>query len=384
MSDKSHAKLGASGAHRWLECAGSISLEEHFPEERTSPHAAHGTAAHELGEKCLREDTDTAHYKGDEIEADGQVFPVNDEMVDAVQQYVDYVRDQKGELLIEKRVDFSPWVPEGFGTADAVILNDGTATIVDLKYGKGVRVDAEQNPQAMCYALGALHEYSFLYEIRTFRLVIVQPRLDHISEWDISRDDLMAWATETLQPAAALALSPNPTFSPGDGQCRFCRAKGACRAYADYAISIASEGFSGVGDAIAPSNPDLLENAEIGTLLPQLDMLSKWVEAVKERALSELLSGGDIPDHKLVAGRSLRKWRDEGAAEEALRKKLKVADAFVKKLISPAQAEKKLGKSSKILSDHCIKPEGKPTIAPMSDTRPALEINSAEGFLEAA
>lgn len=385
MSDKLHAKLSASGAHRWIGCPASVSMEAQFPEgDKASPFAAEGTAAHDLAETCLRLGKNAKEYIGHTFEADGLSFVVDDDMAEAVQLYVDYVRDLPGKLLIEQRVDFSPWVAGGFGTADAIVLNDGVATVADLKFGRGVKVDADENPQAMSYALGALNEYDFLFDVHTFRLAIVQPRLDHVSEWEISRDDLLAWADDLLKPAAELALSDEPPMHPGEKQCRFCRAKGACRALAEFNIQVATEGFSVVGDPIKTTDPKVLSSEEIAELMPSLDMLANWVKAVEAHALAELEIGRDIPGYKLVAGRSLRKWADENDAEAALRKKLKVADVYTKKLISPAQAEKKLGKGNRIVAEHCIKPQGKPAIAPISDKRPALEIDPTEGFKEVA
>ena len=357
-----------------------------FPRAAAARFAAEGTAAHELAERCLRQGANASDYRGEALTADGFAFDVTNEMVDAVQLYLDYVRDQPGRLLIEQQVDFSPWVPGGFGTADAVVLNEDVATIVDLKYGRGVKVEADNNPQAMCYALGAAYAYSFLFDIPTFRLVIVQPRLDHISAWEITTSDLLTWAEDVLKPAVEAALSEAPAFHPGEVQCRFCRAKGTCRALAKHSLAIASDGFEALGDPVKPTDLKQLSNGEIAALLPHLDLVADWIKAVEAIALSQLERGATVPGYKLVAGRSLRKWADEAEAEAALRAlpKLKVADIFTKKLISPAQAEKKLGKTHKLLAEHVVKPAGRPTLAPVSDTRPALEIDPTAGFDAAA
>lgn len=374
-----HAKLSASGAHRWMHCPASIRLEADFP-DKFSPHAAEGTAAHELAGQCLKGVVNADTYLNDNVAG----FDVGQEMVDAVQIYIDYVRlcrsASGGELLIEQRVDFSPWVPGGFGTADAVILGDGIATVVDLKYGKGVRVDAPYNPQAMLYALGTLNDHGYLYDIDAVRVAIVQPRLDHIDEWTVDTAELLAWAEAELQPAAAKALSPEAAPNPGEDACRFCRAKGACTALAEHNLSLVAEGFDNIADCPPPTQADLMADDMLGQVLPHLSSISKWIDAVRAEATSRLKGGGSVPGYKLVQGRSQRRWGNEEVAAGALRKKLKVADIYPKKLISPAQAEKLLGKGNKIIEAHTIQPEGSPTLVPESDKRPAVDMDPAAGF----
>ncbi len=383
MPALAHAKLGPSGAHRWTVCAASVAMEAEMPEGKSdSPHIIEGNTAHALAEMALANDQNADAYLGTRFNDD--LIHVDQEMAEYVQEYLDYVRGLGGKLLVEQRVDLTRWVPEGFGTADAVVFHEGTLHVVDLKYGKGVPVNAERNPQAMCYALGALNEYDFLFDIQTVCLVVHQPRLDSVSEWEISRDDLLAWGDDDLKPAAELALSDDAPFNPGEKQCRWCAAKPVCRALAEHNLAVASEGFSVVGDPIDPKDPNKLDNDEIASLLPNLDTLADWIKAVEAYALSQLERGEAVPGYKLVQGRSLRKWADEADAEAALRKKLKVADIFTKKLISPAQAEKKLGKAKTNIADLIVKPDGKPAIAPVSDKRPALEIDPTEGFSEVA
>lgn len=372
-----HAKLSASGAHRWMNCPASANLEARMPDEG-SIYAAEGTAAHVLAERCLRTGVDADRHFGETIDG----FDVNDEMVGAVQTYLDYVRDLPGTRLIEQRVDFTPWVPGGFGTADAVVLNDNEAVIVDLKYGRGVRIEAEANPQAMLYALGGLHEFDFLFDCEMIRLVVVQPRLDHVSEHLISRDYLESWAKHFLKPAADLALSEDPPYQPGEVQCRFCKAKAVCRALAEYNLKTATEGFGAIGDSLELKDVNRLSNTEIATLLPQLDTLTNWAKAVEAYATTELEGGRDVPGYKLVEGRSVRKWLDEEKAGEALARKLTAKVAWRRLPITITQAEKLLGKGSTIVTKHTTKPPGRPTLAPLSDKRPALETDPTEGFRE--
>lgn len=379
MGEPAHAKLSASGAHRWMACPASVAMEADYPDEGSS-YAAEGTAAHKLAEQCLHEDMDAEAFLGTFVDG----FEVDLEMADAVQQYLNYVRDLPGFRFIEQRVDFSPWVPGGFGTADTVAIDDGTATIVDLKYGKGVRIDAEENPQAMLYGLGALNDFQFVHDIDVLKLVIIQPRLDHISEWEISRDELEIWAGRCVGPAAEVALSDEPEFSPGEKQCRFCKAKATCRALAEFNIRTAADGFTVVGEPIDVKRPDKLSDAEIAALIPQLDTLTTWAKAVEAYALAQLEKGQDVPGYKLVEGRSIRKWGDEDAAGKALSRKLGAKNAFTKKLITITEAEKQLGKKDPLIAKYTVRPPGKPALAPLSDKRPALQIDPTEGFDEVA
>lgn len=374
-----HAKLSPSAAHRWMTCPGSVRLEAGFPDQ-TSDHARAGSTAHALAEMALANGQDAAAYAGARFSDDLDV--IDDEMVVEVQKYLDYVRGLPGHREIETRLDLGQWVPGGFGTADAVVVDGTTAHVVDLKYGKGVRVDAEENAQAMCYGLGALAAFDFLFEIETLRLVIHQPRLDHVSEWDIPAADLLAWANGTLQPAALLALTDGAPLSPGEAQCRWCRAKDHCAARAETALAAAIEGFEDLNDPLGIRDAETIDDATLARLLPLADDAAAFFKALRSRARETLLNGGEVPGYKLVAGRKgARAWGDEDAAGKALQRKLGAKAVYEKRLISPTQAERLLGEDSHILEKHVVQPDGAPTLAPVTDKRPALEIEDpAEGF----
>jgi hypothetical protein len=238
-----HSPLGASSSSRWMGCAGSVAASANYPDQ-PSIFAAYGTAGHHLAENCLNDGSNARSHLGQVITAKGEEFSVDDEMADAVQVYLEYVRGITGALMVEVKVSYSRWVPDGFGTSDSIIFHGDQGYAIDLKMGTGVRVDAEENSQAMIYALGAHQDLGFIHSTKQWKLVIVQPRLDHISEWDISTDDLLDWADNTLRPAAELALSDNPPFNPSEKACQWCRAKLRCRARAEYAMKIAKMEFA--------------------------------------------------------------------------------------------------------------------------------------------
>lgn len=381
-----HAKLSASGSARWMTCPGSIRMEKDIP-DTSSPYADEGSAAHALGELALTRGEACEKFIGQhDPEYPDYIF--TKEMAEHVQVYVDYVNaitTGKAEAFIEQRVDFSDWVPEGFGTSDAIVINDGVMTVVDLKYGQGVRVDAPNNSQAMLYALGALADYGFIYEIDIVEIAIVQPRKDHISEWTIKASDLLEWAENEVKPRALEAVSDNAKLNPAPKACQFCKARDRCRALAEFNLDLISDGFDVIGKPIHLKATESLSNVELGKILPYADQITKWVKAIEAVALEQLEIGETIPGYKLVEGRSTRQWLSEEDAETAMRNaKVKVADMFTKKFISPAQAEKLLGKTHSILSEHVIKNKGKVTLAPESDKRPAIESNVTDGFEDVA
>lgn len=373
---KAHATLSASGSATWLNCPGSVKMQEGIP-RTSSVYAEEGTAAHAFAEDCLRRNVDADQLIGQTYNG----FEATLGMAEYVQEYLDFVRGLQGHLEIEQRVNYSLWTPgyDSFGTADAVILKDGVCYVVDLKYGKGVRVEADVSSQLMLYGLGVLNEFSSLFDIKTVVLTIVQPRLDHVSERTISTADLLAWG-ERVMDAALATTKEADLLVPGDLQCRWCAAKDRCKALAEFNLKQINEGFDSVDEPGERKNINELTPGEISVILKNIDGVTKWAKDLQTYAHQLLETGQDVPDFKLVLGRSLRKWVDEEAAGKALSRKLSKKEAFTEKVISPAQAEKLLGKDSLIIKKHAFKPEGKPTIAPLSDKRPAIETNIAEGF----
>lgn len=358
-----HAKLSASGAHRWMACPGSIAAEAGLP-DRSSIHATEGTVAHSLAEECLAGNLKPFDFVG-KI-AFGEGVEITAEMASAVEQYLDHIAEHvPGEAEFEQRVRYDRWVPGGFGTVDAVSVHDGTIYVVDLKYGKGVRVEAERNKQLMLYALGAYDERHLLDDITEAVLVIVQPRLDHISEWRLTIDELLAFGKEARQ-AAKRALERNAERIPGEAQCRFCKAKSTCPALLQLTHDVIADDFDALPDTQA------LDDERLGLVLTHKAMILDWLKAVEDHVTEQLLSGNAVPGWKLVEGRSLRQWSNEPDAE-AMLESLIGDKAWERKLLSPAKAEKAVGKAKAQLQDLIVKPAGKPTLAPEADKRQAIQ-----------
>lgn len=375
-----HAILSPSSASRWLACTPSARLEEGFP-DKTSSAASEGTLAHALGELMISLKTGRISSEQYEksmtgIKADSQYEPGMFEYMDL---YSDYVVEQyngalahtkDAQLFLEQRLNMTDYVPEGFGTGDVVIIADGCMDIIDLKYGKGVPVSAEQNKQMMLYTLGALREFDFLYDLALVRMTIYQPRLDSISTYELSTSELREWAETTLKPLAALAFEGKGEFEVGP-HCRFCRAKAVCKAHAEYNLQLAQYDFK---------DGRLLDDAEISDILSRADMFTKWISAVEEHALAEAINGKKWPGWKLVEGRSNRTYSDQKAVEEKLIAEGLDAEKIYapKTLLGITAMEKAIGKAAfnTYLSTLIIKPAGKPTLAPESDKRP--EFSSVE------
>ncbi len=362
-----HAKLSASSAHRWIECPGSVKAEEGIKGSGSS-HAREGTAAHELAELVLTHGG-SCHDWIDRSLVEDNAWVVDKEMAGYVQQYVDHVTATPGVHDYELRLDYSDWVPEGFGTADCVSLDAASNTlyVIDLKYGKGVQVYAQDNPQGLLYALGAYSQYETVTDLDRVVITIVQPRLDHIDEWTVSVEELLRWGA-WVSERAEQALGPNAPRNPGEKQCQFCKAKATCPALFDYTNRIIAQDFDNL------DSPEHLSDDRLREVLDAKRIITGWLEAVERHVADRLTSGDSFPGYKLVAGRSVRQWGDEQAAEAKLTE-LVGDDAYEHKLLSPAKAEKALGKKKSAEIGYLIvKPEGKPTVAPESDKRPAVNV----------
>lgn len=375
-----HARLSASGAKRWMSCPPSVQLEEQFP-DKGSEYAAEGTLAHSLAELMLRYNNGEISKKAfttrlNKIKTDPLY---NQEMQDYIEDYVNQIWEIVNEvkaqcpdalILFEQRLDFSEYVPEGFGTGDVVIVADNLVNIIDLKYGKGVGVSAEDNPQLRLYGLGAYLEHSMLYDIQRVRMTIIQPRLENFSIEELPADELIAWAETEVKPKAALAMAGKGDFQVGQ-HCRFCKARNTCRARADYNLELEKLEFK---------DPDLLSHEEIGEILKRAEALEHWVSDIKEYALAEALKGEKFEGWKLVEGTSRRKYSNQADVEKVLVNAGYAADEIHKpiELLGLTEMSKTIGKNQfeSLLSDLLIKPEGKPTLVPESDKRP--EINKID------
>jgi len=371
MPPEKHAKLGPSGAHRWINCTPSANQELEF-EDSTSEAAAEGTAAHALAEfklkKALGRDVvrPESKYDGPEMEAH------TDDYVQFVMESVEEAKQHSPDplVLVEQRLDLSCYVPGSFGTGDCLIVADHWLHVIDLKYGKGVKVDAEENPQMMLYALGALHLLEGLYEVESVAVTVYQPRRENISTWVITVDNLLAWAKETLIPRAEMAAKGEGDFIPGPW-CTFCKAAVKCRARAESKLQLAKYEFA---------KPPLLSDEEIEQILGKLDDLTKWANEIMAYAQSEAINHGKVWNgYKLVAGKTNRRYSDEAAVIEAV-KSAGYTDIFKKSLIPITDMERLLGKKNfaAILGNLITKPQGKPTLVPASDKRPEITTVGAE------
>lgn len=404
MSDV-HAVLSASSSKQWLHCPPSIRLQENFPNE-SSVYAAEGTFAHEVCEYKVRKYLHERVKRPQSVEFDTEeIEQITDMYAEFVISIIEKMKDNGCEPLafVEERVNYSHIAPSGFGTADMLIIGKdengkGLLHVVDFKTGKGVFVDADHNSQMMLYALGGLVAYGFIYEIETVRMSIVQPRLDNISTFECSRQELEEWG-ESIKPIAKLAYEGKGEQKPGDW-CRFCRAKPVCRACADEALALCREDFLDLdagafdtaeeSDMTAPyeadtqtavfKQPGLIPISELAGILPTLNRISSWIEAVFAFVSSEAINHGVlIPGYKVVEGRSKRIFTDTKAVVDTAVQN-GYTDLYKQSLITLTEFEKMMGKKkfNELLGKYVAKPPGKLALVPASDPREAVDLSTAD------
>lgn len=375
-----HARLNSSASYRWLNCPPSVLLSEKVPDQ-TSPYAMQGTDAHTLCaylvEKALGRDSN------DPTE---NLSYYDQEMQDCAEGYAAFVMEEYGKIkqtcsdadvLIEQRVSFAKWVPEGFGTADCIILSDGMAEVIDYKHGLGVLVSAETeefggNPQLMCYCLGVIQMFDGIYDIDTVKMAIYQPRRDNISIHTMTKSELLRWADEVLAPTAQLALKGEGEFKAGS-HCQFCKVKATCLKRAEYNLELAKYDFE---------MPAELEDYEIDAILMKIDQFTSWAADVKEYALNQALLGTDYGHFKVVEGRSNRKYTNDDDVASVVQKA--GYDPYEKKLLGITAMTSLLGKKKfeELLGSLTYKPPGKPTLVSKTDKRSPMKSTAENDFKE--
>lgn len=377
-SSREHALLSASSSSRWLACPPSAVAAEAYPNQDTE-YTREGTLAHEVAEITARRAVPLLYP---DIDTMNLPEGVTTEMLDCAKGYADYIQEQiksaDAYILLEQRVDFSPWVPEGFGTCDCIILQGSTMEVIDYKYGQGVPVSADKNSQMMLYALGALNDYGIAYDVTDIRMHIYQPRLNNISVYDTSAEKLMAWAEKTVKPVAEQAAKGKGKYNPGEW-CKFCPHAGRCRQLTQVCTEYVETHSLRVGvPVLAPH--------EVADVLRMEPLVALWLKRVKDQALTTMLNGGEIPGYKVVEGRGSRSWSDEFKVVELLTETHHYdLDAITEtKLLSVAGMEKALGKKkvTEMLANLIEKKPGSPTIAPQSDKRPEYDrlVEAAKDF----
>lgn len=370
-----HARFSPSAANRRIHCPPSLLLEEQF-EEGESVYAAEGTAGHAMAEHLIRK-----HLKQRTKRPTSDFY--TDELLEAVDEYVSFVigeiedarRSCKSPVfLVEQRVDASEYVDGCFGTADMVIITDKVAHVIDLKLGKGVEVNAEENPQLMIYGLGVLNMAEALYEIETVRMTIFQPRLNNSSTWDAAPEFLRGWGEKVLRPAGAQAMIGAGEFAAGSW-CRFCRARNQCRKRAESFLEMARHEFT---------QPALLSDEEIAEVISKADELAKWAADVYAFAQDEaIVRGKRWPGYKVVEGKSSRKWTSEkDVAKAATAAGYK--DIYKRSLVGITEMERMMGKKqfAEVLGQLVYKPQGKLTLVPESDKRAEVSTTTAQADFE--
>jgi hypothetical protein len=364
-SEREHAFLSASSAHRWLACPPSAVANEAYPDQDTE-YTREGTLAHEVAEVVARVKVLGEPPREEKPEG------VTQEMIECAEGYADYIQEQlktdDAVVLLEQRVDFSPWVPEGFGTCDCIIIQGDTLTITDYKYGQGVPVSAVGNPQMKYYALGAINDFGIAYNIKKVEMHIYQPRLNSVSDDSLTVDELMKWGTQN-KPIAERAFKGKGKYNPGE-HCRFCQHAGRCRALTKTCTEYVEAHSLRVGVPV-------LAQWEIADVLRMEPLISLWLKKVKEQAVTALMNGEEVPGYKLVEGKQgNRKWANEYEVYKALNEAGYKLEEFTEtKLFSPSAMDKVLGKKkvAELLEAFIERAPGQPTVVPETDKRPAYD-----------
>lgn len=381
-SSRDHAALTASGSVRWLACPPSAALEKQFP-DTTSEAAREGTLAHEICEIKARQrfykKTDLGYIAKNVATRELNKLRKDPIYLDEMESFTDdYVEEldlqalefpEKPHIALETKLDLSDWIPDGFGTADCIMVGGDKLTVADFKYGKGVRVEAEGNTQMQLYALGAWKKFSLVYGIKRVKMIIIQPRLSvNPSIWEITIEDLISFG-EYAKQRAQMAIKGEGEYCPGEDQCRFCRARQQCRARADYNIQMM------FGSVPVHTLPPLISDEEVGRYLQQGEDLASWLKDLQDYALRTCLAGGEIPGYKAVEGRGSRDWTDQEAAFKALQDAgVPETVMYERKALTLAALEKVVGKKAfaEAVGDYIEKKPGKPALVKESDKRPAI------------
>lgn len=359
-SERAHALLSASSAHRWLACPPSAVASEAYANQDTD-FTREGTLAHEVAEKVAGVKT----WQPSE--------GVDQEMIDCAASYRDYIDELKKDpdalVLLEQRVDFSPWVPDGFGTCDCIMIQDDTLTIIDYKYGQGVAVSAKDNPQMKLYALGALNDFGIAYDVTKIEMHIYQPRMNNVSVDKLTTDELLTWAEKIVKPTAEKAAKGKGSYNAGE-HCRFCPHAGRCRALTKICTEyVETHSMRVAVPVLAPH--------EVAEVLRMEPLIAIWLKRVKDQALNTLLDGGEVPGYKVVEGKlGNRKWSDEIKVADALKAAgYSMEEITETKLHSPAAMDKAIGKKkvAELLDELIAREPGRPTVVPDTDKRPAYD-----------
>ena len=403
-----HSRFSPSATERDTACPPSFLLNEMLP-DRNSVDSAHGTAAHYVADKCLKADKDAEVFAGCRVAVgpkgectllhekralkdDEMEFDVDDEMVNGVQLYLDLCREPEGDHFYEVRVDHTDWCPDKdehgeplgqqFGTADHVCCAPRVLYVDDLKYGKGVKVFAKGNKQALKYALGTWKEYDWIYGFEKVVIRIIQPRLDHVDVWELTVDEMLEWGAQ-IKADLTKVFDPKAAFGPGEKQCKFCKVSGRCKPQEVFIHSITALAFDDESkDGLAPpdfaNNPNILTFDEMEEAWRMLPLLKLRMEAIETRVRNALMDEEPFPGLKLVEGNTHRKWHSEKKAQAWLKKHgVPQAKLYKKKFASPAEAERLLPAAAhKELTEANLffKPRGGPVIADAQDKRPQYQV----------